>query len=77
MKCPDCKGSKVYVPLTGPSEPCRACGGTGLAPASRVALETMRRVAASMRAALDQVAKRPDVPAEPRGNARRRLDRRP
>jgi hypothetical protein len=31
-KCPDCKGSGKYVGL-GASEPCRACGGAGVAKA--------------------------------------------
>lgn len=25
MNCKECKDTKVYQPLTGPSEPCRAC----------------------------------------------------
>ena len=32
MTCPDCKGSRIYFPLVGAAEPCRACGGTGLQP---------------------------------------------
>jgi hypothetical protein len=29
MQCPDCKGSREYVPLVGPAEPCRLCNGKG------------------------------------------------
>ena len=29
MICPDCKGSKVYIPFFGPKEDCRMCGGIG------------------------------------------------
>lgn len=34
LTCPECKGSKVYQPLVGPAEPCRACGGCGELPAA-------------------------------------------
>lgn len=27
--CPECKGSKQYMPLVGTAEPCRKCAGTG------------------------------------------------
>lgn len=29
MSCPDCKGTGKYVPLVGPAETCRLCGGSG------------------------------------------------
>jgi hypothetical protein len=30
MKCPDCKGEKVYIPLIGSPEDCRKCQGSGV-----------------------------------------------
>lgn len=29
MICTDCNGTGKYVPFTGPSEPCKKCGGAG------------------------------------------------
>ena len=37
MKCPDCKGSKIYQPFFGPPEACTKCGGSGnITDASRI-----------------------------------------
>lgn len=35
--CPDCKGTGKYYPLTGPTEPCRLCGGPPQVPLAAVA----------------------------------------